>query len=207
MRIPWCLTFWSGWQVFSGCQHHIAADVTTVRVPQMALADLEDLVETGSLVVVIVRHVVNEGVERQGQTAPGGLAVLGTKQQCHAEGVEMGLQRALRWRHNGYNGVSYHQPHDVYSTVYSSAGQKKHQSSASLAFVWGIHRWPVNSPHKWPVTRIKVPFDDVMMRQQSGYNSFMNIITTRYVDGTPMSEVTPVTIWYIRPPHHGHTSQ
>ena len=25
---------------------------------------------------------------------------------------------------------------------------KKHQSSASLAFVWGIHRWPVNSPHK-----------------------------------------------------------
>ena len=30
---------------------------------------------------------------------------------------------------------------------------------------------------------------------------------TRYVDGTPTSEITPVTIWYIRPPHHGHTSQ
>ena len=30
---------------------------------------------------------------------------------------------------------------------------------------------------------------------------------TRYVDGTPMSEVTPVTIWYICPPHHGHTDQ
>ena len=55
----------------------------------------------------------------------------------------------------------------VYSTVYSDADQRKHQSSASLAFVWGIHRgpmnspafvWgihrePVNSPHKWPVTR------------------------------------------------------
>ena len=36
----------------------------------------------------------------------------------------------------------------VYSTVYSSTVQRKHQSSASLAFVWGIHRWPVNSPHK-----------------------------------------------------------
>ena len=36
----------------------------------------------------------------------------------------------------------------VYSTVYSSADQRKHQSSASLAFVWGIHRWRVNSPHK-----------------------------------------------------------
>ena len=28
----------------------------------------------------------------------------------------------------------------VYSTVYSDADQRKHQSSASLAFVWGIHR-------------------------------------------------------------------
>ena len=41
----------------------------------------------------------------------------------------------------------------VYSTVYSDADQRKHQSSALLAFVRGIHRGPVNSPHKWPVTR------------------------------------------------------
>ena len=40
----------------------------------------------------------------------------------------------------------------VCSTVYSAADQRKHQSSASLAFVWGIHRWPVNSPHKGLVT-------------------------------------------------------
>ena len=40
----------------------------------------------------------------------------------------------------------------VYSTVYSDADQRKHQSSASLAFVRGIHRGPVNFPHKWPVT-------------------------------------------------------
>ena len=51
----------------------------------------------------------------------------------------------------------------VYSTVYSSADQRKHQSSASLAFVWGIHRRPMNSPHKWPVTRKLFPFDDVIM--------------------------------------------
>ena len=51
----------------------------------------------------------------------------------------------------------------VYSTVYSSADQRKHQSAASLAFVWGIHRWPVNSPHKEPVTRKMFPFDDVIM--------------------------------------------
>ena len=51
----------------------------------------------------------------------------------------------------------------VYWIVYSSAYQRKHQSSASLAFVRGIHRGPVNSPHKWPVTRKMFPFDDVIM--------------------------------------------
>ena len=51
----------------------------------------------------------------------------------------------------------------VYSTVYSGGDQRKHQSSSSLAFVRGTHRWPVDSPHKWPVTRKMFPFDDVIM--------------------------------------------
>ena len=51
----------------------------------------------------------------------------------------------------------------IYSTVYSGADQGKHQSSASLAFVRGIHRWPVNSPHKGPVTQKMFPFHDVIM--------------------------------------------
>ena len=51
----------------------------------------------------------------------------------------------------------------VYSTVYSGTDERKHQSSGSLAFVRGVHRWPVNSPHKGPVTRKIFPFDDVIM--------------------------------------------
>ena len=51
----------------------------------------------------------------------------------------------------------------VYSIVYSDADQRKHQSSASLAFVWGIHRDRWIPPHKRPVTRKKFPFDDVIM--------------------------------------------
>ena len=47
----------------------------------------------------------------------------------------------------------------VYSTVYSDADRRKHQSSASLAFVRG------NSPHKWPGTRKMFPFDYVIMNQ------------------------------------------
>ena len=51
----------------------------------------------------------------------------------------------------------------VYSIVQWGADQRDHQSSASLAFVWGIHRWLVNSLHKWPVMWKMFPFDDVIM--------------------------------------------
>ena len=49
------------------------------------------------------------------------------------------------------------------STVCSASDQRLHQSSASLAFVRGIHWWPVNSPHKGPVTRNMFLFDGVIM--------------------------------------------
>ena len=52
---------------------------------------------------------------------------------------------------------------NVNLTVYSGTDQRKYQCSAALAFVWGIHRWPVNSPHKGPVTRTMFPFDDVIV--------------------------------------------
>ena len=78
----------------------------------------------------------------------------------------------LQWRHNGCDWISNHQPHDCLLSVYSVAHQRKHQSSASLAFVRGIHRWPVNSPHKWSVTRKMFPFDDVHHAQ---YNSYATI--------------------------------
>ena len=65
----------------------------------------------------------------------------------------------------------------VYSTVYSGADQRKHQSSASLASVWGIHRWPVNSPHKWPVTRKIFPFHDVIMRCDNITNGTLHYVT------------------------------
>ena len=67
----------------------------------------------------------------------------------------------LPWRHNGCDCVSNHQPHNC--LLYSDADQRKHQNSASLAFVRGIHRGSVNSPHKWPVMWKILLFDDVIM--------------------------------------------
>ena len=51
----------------------------------------------------------------------------------------------------------------VYPAVCSGADQRKNQNSASLAFVQGIRRWLVDSPHEGPVTRKMLPFDDVIM--------------------------------------------
>ena len=63
----------------------------------------------------------------------------------------------------------------VCSTVYSGADQRKHQNSASLVFVRGIHRWPVDSPHNGPVTRQMFPFDDDTMEVM------MSHITDAYI--------------------------
>ena len=76
----------------------------------------------------------------------------------------------------------------VYSTVYSDADQRKHQSPASLSFVWGIHRGPVNSQHKWPVTRKMFPFDDVIM----GW--IQNVI---WVAEQFCCSVNPFVIWFL----------
>ena len=56
-----------------------------------------------------------------------------------------------------------------YSTVYSGANQRKDQSSALLALVKAFHGRPVNSPHKWPVTRKMFPSDDVIMGSGNGF--------------------------------------
>ena len=66
-------------------------------------------------------------------------------------------------------------PTIVNSTVYLGADQRKQQSSVSLAFVQGTHRWPVNSPHKGPVTQKMFPFDDVIISYSTD-NITVNIL-------------------------------
>ena len=87
------------------------------------------------------------------------------------------LTVTLQWRHNERDVVSNHQPHDCLLNRLFRRRSKKTSSSASLAFVRGIHRWPVNSPHKWPVTRKMFPFDDVIMNMLNinpTFNKFQN---------------------------------
>ena len=70
----------------------------------------------------------------------------------------------LHWRHNEPGGVSNHQPHDgLFNRSFRSRSKKTSKLRVTGLCVRGIHRWPVNSPHKWPITRKMSPFDDVIM--------------------------------------------
>ena len=91
----------------------------------------------------------------------------------------------------------------VYSTVYSGAFKRKHQRSASLAFVGGIHRWPVNTPYKCPVPQKMFPFDDVIILalffpnfpiSVSNVLTFGEYMSFRYALG---NWVTTVSLWQI----------
>ena len=66
----------------------------------------------------------------------------------------------------------------VCSNVCSGADQRKRQSSASLAFVRGIHRRPVNFPHKEPVTRKMFPFDTSPCRRNYCVFILRNVTAT-----------------------------
>ena len=99
--------------------------------------------------------------------------------------VQQVIEMTLQWRYNDHDSVSNHQPHDCLHTVYSGVDQSKHQSSASLAFVWRIHRGPVNSPHKWPVTRKVFPFDDVIMRAYEAMDLFTWLLGQQELKNLP----------------------
>ena len=72
----------------------------------------------------------------------------------------------LRWRHDDRYGVTNHQPHHCLLNRLFRRRSKKTSKLRVTGLCGGIHRGPVNSPHKWPVTRKIYPFDDVIMACQ-----------------------------------------
>ena len=69
----------------------------------------------------------------------------------------------LRWRHIGRDGVSNHQPYDCLLNRLFRRRSKTASKLRVTGLCVGIHRGPINSPHKWPVTRKMFPFHDVIM--------------------------------------------
>ena len=84
-----------------------------------------------------------------------------------AKALAMGACRdyssPLRWRHNDYDGVSNHQPHGCLLNRLFRRRSKKTPKLCVTGLCVGNSPGPLNSPHKWPVTRRMFPFDDVIM--------------------------------------------
>ena len=72
-------------------------------------------------------------------------------------------------------------------TVCSGTDQRKSQSSVSLAFVRGIHRWPVDSPHKGPVTQKMCPLDDITIVMRSLQGCYAGIMELYKYSPVPAS--------------------
>ena len=60
---------------------------------------------------------------------------------------------SLQWRHNGLAGISNHQPHDCLPNRLFTRRSKKTSKLSVTGLCVGIHRWPVSSLHKGPVTQ------------------------------------------------------
>ena len=85
----------------------------------------------------------------------------------------------------------------VNSTVSSGADQRTHLSSSLLAFVWGIHWWLVNSPHKWPVIQKMFPFEYVIMFPCSVFNDDKVMCMTTILCYTDLTLICSVDNFYL----------
>ena len=121
---------------------------------------------------------------------------------------------ALRRCHHGRNSVSNHQPHDCLLNRLFRRKSKKTSKLRVTGLCAGIHRGPVNSPHKWPVTRKMFPFDDIfMICLESKHSSLQFHILWRSYGQQILSNISngycnnSYTANTIQLFSHGHTSR
>ena len=85
-----------------------------------------------------------------------------------------GVDFPFQWRHNGRDSVSNHQPYDcLFNGLFNRRWKKTSK--------------PVNSPHKWPVTRKMFPSDDVIM--QGGYRKNTFSVTSLALDNHTVAAI------------------
>ena len=83
--------------------------------------------------------------------------------------------KPLRWRHNGPDSVSNHQPHVCLLNRLFRRRSKETSKLRVTGLCVGNSPGPVNSPHKGPVTRKMFPFDDVIMRLTLGFGKYQYV--------------------------------
>ena len=117
----------------------------------------------------------------------------------------------LQWRQNGRDGVSNQQYHNCLLNRLFRRRSKNTWKLRVTGLLQGFHRWPVNSPHKGPVTRKMFPFDDVIREpfnpQYRGLETppqdliLRRILSARGIEPQSLYMVTPMheikQLWHI----------
>ena len=85
------------------------------------------------------------------------------------------ILNTLRWRHNGCDSVSNHQPRECLLRRLIRRTSKKTSKLRVTGLCVGNSPGPVNSPHKGPVTRKMFPFDDVIMKIKMMYDAYEHV--------------------------------
>ena len=105
-------------------------------------------------------------------------------------------RKSLQWRHNGCDGVSNHQPHDCLLNRLFGRRSKKTSKLRVTVLCVGIHRGPVNSPHKWPVTQKMFTF--VILMTSSCARSGMSFVSSKSEQSFRFISIVLCSIpWYI----------
>ena len=86
------------------------------------------------------------------------------------------IEPTLQWRHNDHDSVSSDQPHGCLLNRLCRRNSKKTSKLRVTGLCVGNSPGPVNSPHKWPVTRKMFPFDEVIMMVATMVSDVMHSI-------------------------------
>ena len=81
----------------------------------------------------------------------------------YMRGYHLNATPILQRCHNMRDGISNHRSLDRLFNRLFRHGSKKTSKLRFIGLARGIHRWPVDSPHKGPETQKMFPFDDVIM--------------------------------------------
>ena len=119
---------------------------------------------------------------------------------CLSSSCPPHLSRPLQWRHNDYDGVSNHQPHDCSLNHLFRCRSKKTSKLPVTGLCVGNSPGPVNSPHKGPLTQKMFPFDDVIMINfdHMGITVTPQIIHDRHTDCIDICSSSAWRQWLVR---------
>ena len=179
-QLPTITTRWSTWQC--------VGTIFTEHSQAISMTAVQNCSKSSALAMELLQSCTQPSINRYSYRVPVYISQGSISIHVHNNDVIMGAMASQITRLP-----------IVYPTVYSGADQIKHQSSASLAFVRWIHRWPVNFPHKWPVTRKMFPFDDVIMPL---WQVYVMAACWRHMASYDLVNIGSYMVWRLTAPSH-----